>query len=66
MTMFPGKLGVWVEVERAQVSELELGVLSLSEPEPVQITLEPAASPSFLVIKMLKFDFEPTLSLLEM
>ena len=33
--------------------------------EPVQITLEPASSPSFLLIKMLKFEFEPTTSLLE-
>ena len=35
------------------------------EPESVQITLEPASSPSFLLIKMLKFKFEPTLSLIE-
>ena len=32
--------------------------------EPVQNTLEPALSLSVSLIKMLKFEFEPTLSLL--
>ena len=34
-------------------------------PEPVKIALEPASSSSFLLIKMLKFELEPTSSLLE-
>ena len=53
-----------LEVERAR-DELKLRVSSLNEPEPVKIALEPASSPSFLPIKMLKFEFKPTSSLLE-
>ena len=37
---------------------------SPNEPEPVKIALETASSPSFLLIKMLQFEFEPTSSLL--
>ena len=33
--------------------------------EPVKITLEPASSPSFLLIKLLKFEFQPTSSISE-
>ena len=44
-----------LEVERAR-DELKLRVSSLNEPEPVKIALEPASSPSFLPIKMLKFE----------
>ena len=58
-----------LEVEQAQIFrarvELELWVLRPNKPEPVQITLEPASSPSFLLIKMLKFEFELTSSVLE-
>ena len=32
---------------------------SPDEPEPVQISLEPASSPGFLLIKMLILEFEP-------
>ena len=42
-----------------------LRVLSPNEPEPVKIALKPALNLSFLLIKMLKFKFEPTSSLLE-
>ena len=58
-----------LEVERAQFfqarAELEPWVSSPNEPEPVKIALEPASSPSYLLIRMLKFEFEPTSSLLE-
>ena len=60
---------VGLEVERAQIfwarTELELRMSGPNEPEPVKIALEPASSPSFLLIKMLKFEFQPTSSLLE-
>ena len=53
-----------IEVERAQIFEpwakLELRVSSPSDPEPVKLALE-----YFLQIKMLKFEFESTSSLLE-
>ena len=42
--------------------ELELGVSSPDEPEPVKISPEPASRPSFLPIKMLKFELEPIIS----
>ena len=35
------------------------------EPEPIEIALEPSSSQSFLLIRMLKFEFEPTSSLLK-
>ena len=47
---------------RAQ-ADLKLWVLSPNKPEPVQIILKPASS--FLLIKMLKIEFEATLSLLD-
>ena len=61
---------IWaLEVEQAQIiwagAELELLVSSLIESKPVKIALEPALSSSFLLINMLKFEFEPTSSLLE-
>ena len=59
-----------VEQTRGGTSSLflapaELWVSSSNGPNPVKISLEPASSPSFLLLKMLKFEFEPTLSLSE-
>ena len=39
---------------------LELGVSSPDEPKPVKISLKPASSPSFSIIKTLKFELKPT------
>ena len=54
------------EVERAQFcwarAEIKLWVSSLAEPEPVKISLKPALSSSFSLIKMAKFELEPTSS----
>ena len=53
-----------IGVEGAQIfvpwAKLELRVSSPSDPEPVKLALE-----YFLQIKMLKFEFESTSSLLE-
>ena len=38
---------------------------SPDKPEPVKISLEPPLSPSFLLIKMLKFKLEPSAGLSE-
>ena len=59
-----GSTGHRVEVERAQFFRARAQASSV-EPEPVKIALDPASSPSILLIKMLKFEFEPTTSLLE-
>ena len=57
----------WIEVERAQFflsqAELELLVLSTDEPKPAKISLELASSPSFFLIKAVKFKLQPALSL---
>ena len=51
-----------VEVDQAQF----FGARALNvEPEPFQISLKPASSPSFLLMKILIFELEPTSSLRE-
>ena len=52
-------MNLGLEVEQAQFFRAR------AELEPVKIALEPASSPSFLLIKMQKFKDEPTSSLLE-
>ena len=44
-------------------AELELLVLSTDEPKPAKISLELASSPSFFLIKAVKFKLQPALSL---
>ena len=44
-------------------AKLELRVSSADEPKPVKISLRLASSPSFLLMKTIKFEIEPTSSL---
>ena len=53
----------YLEVEQAQ--QFRAWVLSQDESEPAQMSLEPALSPSFLLIKTTKFKLEPASSFSE-